>query len=267
MDDVLLPTISENEEKGYDASFPFAAMTSASTGAVGGPGKNVAMFDQNYCSYRDSNASTTCNGFFSLQEDNSVLMHSNQTGTFACNSTSGFRESMDSFVTSQPQQQQQQPQQTDPMTVFNEKLSLTSRFAGMDIDECLLRTTKTCEVWKREAEEQRRRAQIAEQEKLQALTERDKVLNQLTRMQLEMQMLKSGALSCGISTESMSIVQLEDLKSRLQVELEKVNRRLESSAGPMCARCGRHVNDRLPSVHCPVCTPSCKVGSSSSAIA
>ncbi|KAL1236732.1 RING finger protein unkempt [Trichinella pseudospiralis] len=125
------------------------------------------------------------------------------------------------------------------------------RFGNVDLDECLLRTANSCAAWKHEAEEQRRRAEIAEQEKLMAIKERDNALSQLASMQLEMQMLCSKRAAATLNPEVLNACQLEQMRNNLQLQLNKVNQQLQLNGGPMCARCGRHVNNSVPSVNCP----------------
>ncbi|KRZ48985.1 RING finger protein unkempt -like protein, partial [Trichinella nativa] len=161
------------------------------------------------------------------------------------------------LVDNHVQQQQQQQQQYCGDVL---------RFGNVDLDECLLRTANSCAAWKHEAEEQRRRAEIAEQEKLMAIKERDNALSQLASMQLEMQMLCSKRAAPTLNPEVLNACQLEQMRNNLQLQLNRVNQQLQLNGGPMCARCGRHVNNSVPSINCPVCSPSCKTGSNSSAV-
>ncbi|KFD72265.1 hypothetical protein M514_01320 [Trichuris suis] len=284
MDDVVLPTINESEERHADAPIPFGGLpsyftqTSAATydshlsvATTAASVKTAERCPQGYSPVGDSchgTLSVSSNGYFNFGEDN-LLVKMQQTAAVAQHAVGpgGYRDSAEVFTPLSPSVTQASRVDVMPFCEGTISAGTTSRFGGMDLDECLLRTTKTCEVWKREAEEQRRRALIAEQEKLQAISERDDAFRQLACMQLEMQLIKAGNLPASTSADAMNAYQLEELKNRLQVELEKVNRQLQHNAGPMCARCGRHVNDRLPSVHCPVCTPSCKVGAGSPAMA
>ncbi|CDW52013.1 Zinc finger protein [Trichuris trichiura] len=273
MDDVVLPTINESEERHADAPISFGATATydshLSVASSAASVKTAERCPQGYSPVGGSchgTLSASSNGYFNFGEDN-LLVKMQQTAAVGQHSAGpgGYRDSADVFTPLSPCTVTQASRvEVMPFCEGAMPVGATSRFGGMDLDECLLRTTKTCEVWKREAEEQRRRALIAEQEKLQAISERDDAFRQLACMQLEMQLIKAGNLpTSSTSADSMNAYQLEELKNRLQVELEK----LQHNAGPMCARCGRHVNDRLPSVHCPVCTPSCKVGAGSPAMA
>ncbi|VDP41575.1 unnamed protein product [Soboliphyme baturini] len=125
------------------------------------------------------------------------------------------------------------------------------------MEETLKQARKACEAWKREADDQRLRAQLAEFEKSQAIKERDSALTQLAYVQLEMQMMQLGNVSSG-GIDFMNHYQLEQLKRKLYSEIDKIEKQLQQNSGPMCARCGRHVNDKMSTNACSVCCPGGK---------
>jgi hypothetical protein len=116
-------------------------------------------------------------------------------------------------------------------------------------EDGLKQARQACEAWRREAELHKRKMQIVEAEKSQALQERDMALSQLQALRTELTRMRVTQQGGG---EGGPIADPAYLRLRNELELQ------QRGSGPICGRCGRHVNGSSGNAGCPVCSPGNK---------
>ncbi|XP_025090223.1 RING finger protein unkempt homolog [Pomacea canaliculata] len=80
-----------------------------------------------------------------------------------------------------------------------------------------------CEAWRKEAEESLKRAKHAEEERLQAVKQRDEALSQLQRIRQEKGPIFLHGLQGKQELEALSVEQLQKLKLQLQLDLNALD--------------------------------------------
>lgn len=128
-------------------------------------------------------------------------------------------------------------------------------------EEGLKQARHACEAWKREAEEHKKRAMLAEIEKQQIAQERDTALRQLQAIKQEMgRITQRGNIASGPNALAEIPVGLDNTYNRLRKDFDRIENQFQTHlvGGPACGRCGRHVNSGIPNSGCPVCAPNSK---------
>ncbi|XP_048757730.2 RING finger protein unkempt homolog isoform X3 [Ostrea edulis] len=124
-----------------------------------------------------------------------------------------------------------------------------------------------CEAWKREAEESLRKAKSAEEEKSQALKQRDEALVRISKIQLDLEKIGGGSSSVRVlhqvnEIESLPIPRLRQIQQQLRVDIDKLEKVIVYQQNMKCIIC----QDRNKSVTCVPCNHrvSCDVCASKS---
>ncbi|XP_061196207.1 RING finger protein unkempt homolog isoform X1 [Saccostrea echinata] len=111
-----------------------------------------------------------------------------------------------------------------------------------------------CEAWKREAEESLRKAKSAEEEKAQAVKQRDEALGRISKIQLDLEKMGGGSNSVRLlhqvnEIEKLPIPQLRQIQQQLRMDMDKLDKVIMYQQNLKCIMC----QDRNRSITCVPC--------------
>ncbi|KAK3089557.1 hypothetical protein FSP39_004595 [Pinctada imbricata] len=107
-------------------------------------------------------------------------------------------------------------------------------------EQAYMQAKCACEAWKKEAEESVRKAKTAEEEKLQALKQRDEAINQAAKLQRDIENYDGSStrfLQRVNEVETLPIPQLQQLHNQLRIDMDKLDKLIKYQQQLKCVMC------------------------------